>query len=91
MVNITGVKEIDLHNLRHLDAEIRVCESLEEAWASDERGILFIHGYHGGVSLRNYIRGRNGLQAWWYRHFPELPPLNIIPKDNGSTYVTFAV
>ena len=89
MVNLANAREVNLHNLRHLDAEIKVCETLEEAWAAGEPVLLFIHGYHGGVALRDYIRGRNGLQAWWYRHFPELPPLNIIPKDKGRTYVTF--
>ena len=90
MTNLAQAREIDLHNMRHLDVEMKVCEVLEEAWAAGEEALLFIHGYHGGVSLRDYIRGRNGLRSWWYRNFPELPKLKIIDKDKGSTYVVFS-
>ena len=90
MVNLAKAKDVDLHNLRVLDAEMKVCETLEEAWAAGDEAILFIHGFHGGVSLREYIRGNRGLRSWWYQNFPELPVLKIIPKDDGSTYVTFA-
>jgi len=90
MVNLSNAREIDLHGMRHLDAEMKVCEVLEEAWAAGEGAVLFVHGYHGGVALRNYIRGNGGLRSWWYYHFPDLPPLKIVAKDKGSTYVMFS-
>ena len=89
MVNLAKAREIDFHNYRLLEAELKVCDSLEEAWCAGEDGLLFIHGYHNGVAIKSYIRGRKGLQAKWRKDFPDLPQLEVIPKDQGCTWVRF--
>ena len=90
MVNFSQAREIDLHNFRLLEAELRICDSIEEAWCEGLDTLLFIHGYHNGVAIKSFIRKPSGLRAKLQRDFPEILLKDIIPNDNGSTYVLFS-
>jgi len=79
--------EVDLHDLRLYDAEIEICNAIEEAWCNDNRCLLMIHGYNNGVAIRSFIQSEGGLRKHIARNFPEIPAINIVPKDYGSTYV----
>jgi len=79
--------EVDLHNLRLFDAEVEICDAIEEAWTCEKRCLLLIHGYHNGVAIREFIRSPGGLVKRVARNYPEIPELEIIRRDNGSTYV----
>jgi len=89
MVNLKQAREIDLHNFRLLEAELKVCDSIEEAWCEGLQSLLFIHGYHNGVAIKSFIRKPSGLRAKLQKNFPEILLKDIIPNDNGSTYVLF--
>ena len=89
MVNLSNAREIDLHGLRLYDAELRICNSIEEAWCAGEEALLLIHGYHNGVAIKDYIRRQNGLRNKISRDYPELPEIEVRPRDSGSTYVIF--
>lgn len=80
-------KEVDLHDLRLFDAEVTMCEAIEEAWAVGRECVLLIHGYNNGVAIRDFIRGPGGLGKRLHLHYPEIPEVRIIPRDKGSTYV----
>ncbi len=79
--------EVDLHGLRLYDAEIEICNAIEEAWCNDNKCLLLIHGYNNGVAIRDFIRSEGGLRKQITRNFPEVPTLEIVPCDYGSTYV----
>ena len=79
--------EVDLHNLRLFDAEIVICNAIEEAWCNDDGCLLLIHGYHNGKAIREFIRSPGGLRKKIARNYPEIPEIEIIPCDYGSTYV----
>lgn len=79
--------EVDLHNLRLYDAEIKICNAIEEAWCNDNRCLLLIHGYNNGVAIRDFIRREGGLRKHVARNYPELPEIQVVPCDYGSTYV----
>ena len=89
MVNLSQAREVDLHNYRLLEAELKVCDSIEEAWCEGLDALLFIHGYHNGVAIKSYIRKPSGLKAKLQRDFPEIQLVEIRPKDEGCTYVIF--
>ncbi len=79
--------EVDLHDLRLYDAEVRICDAIEEGWCNDTRCILLIHGYHNGVAIRSFIQSEGGLRKQIKRNYPEIPRIEIVPCDYGSTYV----
>ena len=87
MTNLTNAKEIDLHELRLYDAEVVICESIEEAWVAGENALRLIHGYHNGVAIKSFIRRRNGLRGKWARDYRDMPDIEVMPRDHGSTYV----
>ncbi len=89
MTNLSQAKQIDLHNFRLLEAELKICDSLEEAWCEGLDVLLFIHGYHNGVAIKSYIRKPTGLRVRLQSDFPEIRLMDILPRDNGSTYVIF--
>jgi len=80
--------EIDLHSLRLFDAEVRICEAIEEAWYCGKKSILLVQGYKNGVTIRNFIRNPGGFRKRLDRFYPELHEVGIKPKDYGSPYVT---
>ncbi len=79
--------EVDLHNLRLYDAEVEICAAIEEAWFNGKQCLLLIHGYNNGVAIREFIRRRGGLRKQMARNYPEIPELEIRPRDHGSTFV----
>ncbi len=90
IVSPLTVKEIDLHELTLYDAEFTICESIEEAWYRGETALLFIHGYHGGSAISDFIRKPEGLRRKISRDYPEIPKVSIRPGDAGSTYLIFS-
>ena len=89
MGTLENVAEVDLHDKRLFDAELNICDAIEEAWYCGKECLLLIHGYNNGVAIRNYIRINGGLRKQLIRNYPELPDIRVIPKDHGSTYVKF--
>ena len=79
--------EVDLHNLRLYYAEIEICAAIEEAWFCGNQCLLLIHGYNNGVAIRDFIRSPGGLKKRVSRNYPEILELEIIPSDQGTTYV----
>lgn len=79
--------EVDLHDLRLYDAEIEICNAIEEAWSTTSKCLLLIHGYNNGIAIREFIRNPGGLMKRIKRNYPEVPSIEIVPCDNGSTYV----
>ena len=68
-------KTIDLHGLRLVSAQMEVCNRIEEAWVEGEDALLFIHGFHQGQAIKNFLRRRDGLIAIWTRNFSDLPKI----------------
>ena len=87
MTNLTNAREIDLHGMRLYDAEVVICESIEEAAVAGQHALLLIHGYHNGVAIKGFIRGRGGLRKKWARDYGDMPDIEVVPRDHGSTYV----
>ncbi len=54
-LNLTGIIEIDLHGLRTGEAKKKIDSALNRAGSGTYR-IRCIHGYHGGVRIKNMIR-----------------------------------
>ena len=79
--------EVDLHNLRLYHAEIEICTAIEEAIISGNECLLLIHGYNNGVAIRDFIRSPGRLRKKVKQNYPEILELEIIPCDQGSTYV----
>jgi len=89
MTNSSNIREVDLHDHRLFEAEITICEELEEAWHNDEEGVLLIHGYHNGTAIKSFIRRQEGLRNKLKRNYPNLPVVELEEQDAGSTYVVF--
>lgn len=79
--------EIDLHNLRLMDAEFEICEAIEEAWYCGKKCLLLIHGYNNGVAIRDFIRKPGRLRKRIARDYPEIPEIEIVSYDHGTTYI----
>ena len=56
------MNEIDLHGTGLFDAKLKIIESTTRAYNSDWNGLVFIHGYHGGTAIRDYIRSKHFVQ-----------------------------
>jgi len=69
-----GIIEIDLHGLRADEAKQKIDGELRKAGTSVYR-IRLIHGYHGGVSLRNMIQEK-------YSYGREEKVLRVCPGNN---------
>lgn len=54
-----GIIEIDLHGLDVYQAKSRIDKELQKAGSSVYR-LRLIHGYHGGVSIKNMIEDEYG-------------------------------
>ena len=89
MVTILNIREVDLHDHRLFEAEVIICKELEEAWYNGEEGVLFIHGYHDGTTIKNFIRRRGGLRSKLKRNYPDLPEVELKADGEGCTYVMF--
>ena len=87
--SISQDREVDLHGLRLFEAELVICEALEEAWYNDEKRVLFIHGYKSGTDIRRFIWGVGGLRKKLKRSFPSLSDIDLQSNGSGSTYVIF--
>ena len=87
MGSINNAIEIDLHKLRLYDAKFEICLYIEDAWNNGDQSILFIHGFNNGTSIRDFIRDFGGLRKKMARDYPEIPELEIIPCDKGTTKV----
>lgn len=79
--------EVDLHNFRLFDAEVKICDAIEEAWICGKPCLKLIHGYNNGVAIRDFIRSPGGLRKQVVRNYSEIPELEIIPCDRGTTFV----
>ena len=81
------MNEIDLHGMGLFDAKLKIIESTTRAYNSDWNGLLFIHGYHGGTAIRDYIRSKHFAQDM------ASEGLNVHMKLDtskpGSTSITF--
>lgn len=86
-MNFSNAVEVDLHNLRLYDAEIRICDAIEEAWCCDQNCLLLIHGYNNGVAIKDFIYSPGGLRKKMKRDYPEIPGIEVVRCDHGSTYV----
>ena len=79
--------EVDLHNMRLFEAEVEICAAIEEAWFCGKNSLLLIHGFNNGVAIKEFILNPGGLSKQMKRNFPEVPELEIIRRDQGSTIV----
>ena len=52
----SGYVKVDLHNLALHAAKNRIKEELRDARADRRRGVKFIHGFHGGTAIRDWMR-----------------------------------
>ncbi len=84
---MTTCVEVDLHEAPLYEAEVLICERLEEAWFSGKHSICFIHGYRGGNAIRNFIWSR--LSSRLKRNYPELPAVELRSQGRGATVVLF--
>ena len=87
MVDYAAAKEVDLHNMTLFDAEMEICENIEESWYAGKRVLLLIHGYNNGVAIRDFIRNAGRLGKKLKHDYPYLPEVDIVVRDYGSTYV----
>ncbi len=53
----SGYHKVDLHSLALHRAKNRIKEELRDAKADRRRGVKFIHGFHGGTAIRDWMRG----------------------------------
>ena len=89
MVNFSDAIEIDLHSMNLFDAELEICESLEEAWCTEKKVVLFIHGFNNGFAIGDYIRNPGRLKKQLKLGYPHLPEIRLVYHDRGSTYAIF--
>jgi len=82
-------REVDLHGLRLFEAELVICEALEEAWYSDESRVLLIHGYKGGTDIKRFIWREGGLRKKLKTSFGDLPGIELQARGTGSSCVVF--
>ncbi len=54
--NDSGYLKIDLHTFALHTAKNRIKEELRDAKANQRRGVKFIHGFHGGTAIRDWMR-----------------------------------
>ena len=87
MVDYAAAKEVDLHNMTLFDAEMEICENIEESWYAGKRVLLLIHGYNNGVAIRDFIRNAGRLRKKLKHDYSYLPEVQIVVQDHGSTYV----
>ena len=52
----SGYVKVDLHTLALHNAKNRIKEELRDAKADRRRGVKFIHGFHGGTAIRDWMR-----------------------------------
>ena len=69
-----GIIEIDLHGCNQEQAKAKIDEQIRKAGTSTYR-IRCIHGYHGGVRIRNMI-----LDEYGYQREPRV--IRITPGEN---------
>lgn len=74
--------ELDLHGLEIAEAMIEIYLSLEDCKKNGDSIITFIHGFHGGQSLKNSIRSPRFLKEL-YKHGYQLKKSDY--KDPGKT------
>jgi len=89
MPELQDVVELDLHGYTLLEAEVEICETLEEAWNLDKKKVLLIHGFHGGSAIKDFIWREGGLRKRLKIYYPALPAVYLLPHDPGSTFVIF--
>ena len=70
-----GTLTVDLHGKNTYQAKVALDAALRRAKAGTYR-IRVVHGYHGGTSLRDFIR------AEYIRH-PKV--LRLMPSPDGGT------
>ena len=84
--NDTGYNRADLHNLALHSAKNRIKEELRDAKADKAPGVKFIHGFHGGTAIRDWLRSESLLQF--------MSSANISGKvwanDEGTTCVALS-
>jgi hypothetical protein len=84
--NDTGYNRADLHNLALHSAKNRIKEELRDAKADKAPGVKFIHGFHGGTVIRDWLRSESLLQF--------MSSANISGKvwanDEGTTCVSLS-
>ena len=73
--------------MRLFEAEVEICAAIEEAWFCGKSCLLLIHGYNNGVAIKEFILNPGGLRKQMKRNFPEVPGLEITPKDRGATSI----
>lgn len=52
----SGYVKVDLHTLALHNAKNRIKEELRDAKADRRRGVKFVHGFHGGTAIRDWMR-----------------------------------
>ena len=52
----SGYVNVDLHTLALHNAKNRIKEELRDAKADRRRGVKFVHGFHGGTAIRDWMR-----------------------------------
>ena len=52
----SGYVKVDLHTLALHNAKNRIKEELRDAKADRRRGVKFVHGFHGGTVIRDWMR-----------------------------------
>jgi len=81
------MNEIDLHGTGLFDAKLKIIESTTRAYNSDWNGLVFIHGYHGGTAIRDYIRSKHFVQDLASEGLNI--PMKLDTSKPGSTSIIF--
>ena len=80
---------VDLHGLPLSEAKIKSQVSVAEAWSSSDISVEFIHGYHLGNVIKDYIQEISGLRKDIETIYPEVSELKLKDKGLGATLVSF--
>ena len=81
------MNEIDLHGTGLFDAKLKIIEITTRAYNSDWNGLVFIHGYHGGTAIRDYIRSKHFVQDLASEGLNI--PMKLDTSKPGSTSIIF--
>ena len=82
----SGYHKVDLHSLALHMAKNRIKEEIRDARSDRRPGVKFIHGFHGGTAIRDWMRGIS------LEQFMESANISgkIWFKDEGTTCVALS-
>ncbi len=81
--------QFDYHDLSLYDARDKMCDDIIEAYEIGEKEVQLIHGYHKGLSIKNYIWSQDGLQKDLKIIKPEIRIHKSKGENKGVTRIIF--